>query len=122
MPIVHPATEAVAPFPAIFAPPCTGPTAISERLETFLPYLPQIVLIDVALAEAVPVNVGTGADAAVGQDRSDVDSGVAEEAAVADLFLIASQITLATERYAHRTALRALLLYEFHKRYELFIG
>ena len=122
MPVMHPAAEAVAPFPAIFAPSRTGPAAISERLEAFLPNLPQIVLIYVALAEAVPVNVGTSADAAVGQDRSDVDSGVAEETAVADLFLIASQISLAAERDAHRAVLCALLSYEFHKRYELFIG
>ena len=109
VPVVHAATEAVFPLPAGLAGAlAAGPFAAAEGLETMLPDFVQIVLVDIALREIVPVDVGTGADAAVNQDGGDVDAGAAEETVVADLLLVGAQEVSATEGDLHRTAFPTL--------------
>ena len=76
VPVVHAAAEAVAPFPAAGAAARPGPVAVAERLEALLPHFVEIILIDAALREPVPVDVGTGRNAAVDEDGGDVDAGV----------------------------------------------
>ena len=119
VPVVHPASEAVAPLRAFFAAAFPCPAAVTERLEAVVPYLPETVFADIALREPVPVDVRTGTDAAVDEHRSDVHAGVAEEAAVADLLFVAADIAFAAERYVHRSSFSPLLPYEFHQGPEL---
>ncbi len=68
VPVVHAATEAVAPLLAVGATARLCPAAVAEGLEAFVPDLPEIISVDIALRESVAVDVGTGADAAIDED------------------------------------------------------
>ena len=114
VPVMHTAAEAVAPLLAVGADAGFRPGAVAERLEALIPDLPEIVSVNVALGEAVAVDVGAGADAAVVEDGCDVDAGVTEVADVADLLFVATQVAFAGEGDVHRTGDLPLRLDEFH--------
>jgi hypothetical protein len=61
-----------------------------------LPDLIKVVCIDITLSER-SVNVGTGGNGTVDQDRSYIDSCPAEEVAVSYQGLVFAYITLAAE-------------------------
>ena len=121
VPIVHPIPEAVAPDLAILAPARPGPVPLAVGHEAGLPNLVEIVRVDTALRETVPVDVGAGADAAVDEDRRDVDAGAAEIPDVADFLLVSAHVAFAAEGHLHRPAFLALGLDEFHQGNELVI-
>ena len=90
VPIVHAVAEAVLPLLAVGASARFRPVAAAENLEAFLPDFVEVVLVDVSLREPVPVDVGTGADAAVDEDGGDVYAGVAEIPYGPDFLLIST--------------------------------
>ena len=101
MPVVHAVAEAVAEGFAVFAHTTACPTAVAEGLETGLPHLPKVVVVDVALGEGVAVDVGAGADGAVDEDGSDVDACMAEVGILAHAALVTTQIAFAAEGDGH---------------------
>ena len=101
MPVVHPVAEAVLEDGAGGTLAATGPGPVTEGVEAFLPDIPQTVGIDISLGKRVPVDIRTGADAAVNQYGSDVDACVAEIRRLADLLLVAAEVAFATEGDVH---------------------
>ena len=85
---------AVAPNFAVFALAFLGPGAVAHQLETVLPDLPEVVLIDIALVH-VAAHRGAAADAAVATDAGHLDTAAAVEEMVADLLLVGAEETLA---------------------------
>ena len=122
MPVVHAAAKAVFPLFAGGADAGAGPVVVPEGLEAVLPNFPKAILIDISLRETVPVNVGTGADAAVNEDGGNVHPGVAEMAHGAHLFLVSAQIAFAAEGDGHGPALLPLLPDEFHELHKLLVA
>lgn len=96
MPVVKPVSAAVSKFAATSALSPAHPAAVPEGFKLRFPYLEKIVAVDVALGERA-VDVGTGGDSAVDQDRPDVDARSAEERGVADEGFIRTDISLAAE-------------------------
>ena len=92
-----------------------------EGQKSVLPDVPEVIVIDIALGEEVPVDVGAGADAAVDEDGGYVHAGVAEVADVADLLLVSAQIALAAEGGFHGAALLPPGLDKFHQRDEFIV-
>ena len=119
VPVVHAAAQAVLPLLAAGAAAAMGPAAVPEGLEARFPHFIEVVLIDVSLGEPVAVDVGTGADATVDEDGSDIDAGVTESAHGTDLFLVSAQVALATEGNLHGTTFFPLPLDELHQFHEL---
>ena len=97
-PVVHAASLAISVFFACGT--CAGfcPFSVAIHFETVVPYINEIVLINVALNKAA-VDVWACPDAAVNQDRADVDACPAEEAVVTYLLFIAAHVAFATELY-----------------------
>ena len=56
---MHAAAQTIAEKAAIGTLALTGPGAVAEGLITFVPYGPQVVVVDVALAE-VATDAGAG--------------------------------------------------------------
>ena len=86
-------------LPEIFAFPTdsrTHPHAVAHELETIVPHIQQIILIDVALHKAA-INVRAGGDAAVNQHTADINARTTEEIAVSDMFLVLACIGFTAE-------------------------
>ena len=64
VPVVHSVAQTIFEGFAPFANSGARPVTVAERLKTLVPNLIEIVGVDVALREAVAVDVGAGADAA----------------------------------------------------------
>lgn len=91
-------TLAVAPHLARGALVLPGPAAVAHHLETVLPHIPEIVLVDVALVH-VAAHGGAAADGAVATDARHVDPAAAVEEMVAHLLLVLAEETLAGVAY-----------------------
>ena len=65
VPVVHSVAQTHFERLAILADARACPFAVAERLKTLVPNLVKIIGVDAALREAVAVDVGAGADAAV---------------------------------------------------------
>ena len=83
VPVVEAVSTTFPEFGAVGALPPAHPAPVPEGLKTRLPYLEKVVAVDVSLGGGA-VDVGTGGNGAVDQDRSDVDACPAEEWGVAD--------------------------------------
>ena len=81
---------------AMLAGTAFHPLPVAHDLESVVPDIQEVVVVDVALHVGT-VHVGAGADVTVYQDAADVDSSTAEEVAVTDVFLVFARIGLATE-------------------------
>ena len=115
VPVVHSATQAVFELRASGTGALFCPVTVAEYLELVLPDFVEVVLVDVALGKYIPVNVRTGADTAVYQDGSYVDSGVAEMAYRTYFFLVFPEITLTTEAYIQYRGFRVFLSDKIHQ-------
>ena len=62
---VHGTAQAVLVDFTVFAATSLHPTAVAEGLETMLPYIKEVILIDVALDKQFSVDVGAGRDGTV---------------------------------------------------------
>lgn len=97
-PVVHAASFAI---PVLFASGTLSglrPFPVAVNLEAVVPYINEIVLVDVALNKA-SVNVWTCPNAAVNQDGTDVNACPAEESVVPDLLFIPSYVAFTAEFY-----------------------
>lgn len=83
-------TFAKAPDLAILALAFPGPCAVTHHLETVLPHLPEVILIDIPLVH-VAAHRGTAADSAVTADAGHLDTATAVEEMVAHLLLVFTQ-------------------------------
>ena len=97
-PVVHAASLAVSVFFASGTLSGLRPFSVAVNLEAVVPYINEIVLVDVALNKAA-VNVWTCPNAAVNQDGADVNACPAEEAVVSDLLFITPYVAFAAEFY-----------------------
>ena len=93
---MHCTAKTVLKILTLAADPRTHPRAVAHELETIVPHIQKIILIDVALHEA-PVDVGAGRDATVYQHTANVDARTAEKIAVTHLLLVFARIGFAAE-------------------------
>ena len=123
MPVVHAVSEAVFEGFAVFAGALLGPVAVAEDLKAGVPNLPEVVGVDIALGEALAVDVGTGADGAVDEDGGNVDAGVTEVWCLAYFAFVGAEVAFAGEGDIHRCrAGGAFLGDEVHELDKLGIG
>ena len=128
MPVVHAVAEAVFEGFAVLALPFAGPVAVAEGLESGVPDFPEVVGVDVALAEMLAVDVGAGADGAIDENRGDVDACMAEVGSLTHCALVGAEVSFAAEGNVESfLSLEfligfALLGDEVHKLDELGIG
>ena len=99
MPIVHTVTEAVLEDFAAFALSLARPVSVAEGPEAAVPDLPEVVGVDIALAEMLAVDIGTGTDGSVDEDGGDIDARVTEIRGLTHLALVWAEIPLAAEGY-----------------------
>ena len=83
-------TFAVAPVFTFFAIVNLGPAAVAHHLVAVLPYIPQVVLVDVAL-DVISTQARAGRNAAVTKHGRNVHASAAEERVVAGVFLVAPE-------------------------------
>ncbi len=85
---------AVAPVFARLAVADFSPTAVAHDLVAVLPYIPQVVFIDVAL-DVVATEARACRDASVAKHGRDVHAGTAEEWVVAGVFFVTAEESFA---------------------------
>ena len=78
---------AVTPDFTVFTLAFLGPRAVAHHLEAILPHLPEVILVDVALAH-VATHRGTAADAAIATDAGHLHTTATIEEMVAHLLLV----------------------------------
>lgn len=93
---MHSPTKTITKRFAISTLTLLHPLAVAKRLETVFPNVQEIVLVDVALHIAA-VNIRASRDGAVYEDGSDGNARTAEIEPVADLALVGTYVSLATE-------------------------
>ena len=81
---------AVAPVFAFFAVADFSPTVVAHHLVAVLPYIPQVVFVDVTL-DVVAAQARACRDAAIAKHRGYVHAGTAEERVVASVFFVAAE-------------------------------
>lgn len=99
---VHAVTLTVAKKGTVGTHTFFHPATIAEELETVLPHIHEVILVDVALV-VVGTNAGTGGDRAVRQNGGDTDAGVAGIEAIAHLALVTAKeafTAVADEQFA----------------------
>lgn len=92
---VHAVALTVAEEGTVSTEPSLHPAAVAEGLETMLPYVHEIVAVNVALV-VIGTDAGAGGYRAVRQNGGDTDAGVAGVEAIAHLALVATEEALAT--------------------------
>ena len=85
---------AVAPVFARLAVADFCPTAVAHDLVAVLPYIPQVVFIDVAL-DVVATEARACRDASVAKHGRNVHAGAAEERVVAGVFFVTAEESFA---------------------------
>ena len=85
---------AVAPHLAVLALVFLGPGTVAHHLELAVPYLPEVILIDIALIH-VAAHRGTAANGTVATDAGHFDTGAAVEEMVAHPLLVGAEEALA---------------------------
>ena len=101
VPIMHTVSEAVFEHFTVFAHPLSCPTAVTEKLETVIPHIPEVIVVYVALPKTFAVNVGTGADSAVDKHRGDVYASVTEIGRLPHLAFVWTEVTFAGKGDIH---------------------
>lgn len=92
-------TFAVAPVFAGLAIANFSPTAVAHHLVAVLPYVPNIILVDVAL-DVVAAQARASRDTSVAEHGRDVYAGAAEERVVAGVFLVTAEEAFAAVVHA----------------------
>ena len=91
---MHTVTLAVAEEGTVSTEPSLHPAAVAEGLETMLPYVHEIVAVNVALV-VIGTDAGTGGNGTVCQDRGHTDAGVTGIETIAYLTLVIAEKALA---------------------------
>ena len=114
VPKVHSVALTVAEDVALGTDARTHPLAVAIDLVTILPYLPEIILVDVALM-IVGTDAGTGSYRAVNEYRAHRDARLTTEEKVADVALVVTHKALAAVVYPDAFVLLAVTFDKLHQ-------
>ena len=116
---MHAVALAITEHLTIRAFPFFSPLAVAIRFKLIIPYIYELILVDIPLVEVGP-DTGTARDRSVRQDRGRIDAGVALEDRVSHLCLIIPEEALTAVANVYLTLFPAEAD-EVHDPCELFV-